>query len=140
MPTFGQHIRKHRRKQGLTQAQLAQKLGVAQSYIAYLENNERKAPSEIIQKLAQHLELPADQLYLLANPEVSELFPGKSFEKQATLPPYLRELQRNKSLRKQHSITDKDIEMLAAIQARGEIRSEEDYIFLLNTIRHVFKE
>lgn len=136
--TFGQYIKKKRFDLELTQAQLSKKIGVAQNYITYLENDERKPSSDIIKKLASALDLSFKKLYLMVNPDAEEAFPDSN--EGAVLNPLLKSLKEDKVLRQKHCITDADINLLASIQARGEIRKVADYVYLLMTIRQVFQE
>lgn len=138
--SFGNYIKKRRIELDLTQAQLAKSLGIVQNYIAYLEQDARKPSNEIIKKLSEKLSLPLDRLYLLANPDVKDMFPEKNLKGRAPQPPLLKELSHNTILRKKHDITDEDIHLLSSIQPRGEIRNVEDYVYLLLTIRRLFQE
>lgn len=139
MATFGDVIKNKRLELGLTQTQLAKKLGIAQNYIAYLEKNERKPSNAILKKLGNCLSIPIDNLYLLANPEVKNIFPKEAIQEALSLPIFLRDLKNDKLLRKKHDISDDDIKMLASIKARGEVQSVDDYIFLLMTLRQCYK-
>ena len=60
-PRLGAKVRTLRRKQGLSQAQLAEKLGVSASYLNLIENNRRPLPSGLLIQLAQlfHVDIPA---------------------------------------------------------------------------------
>lgn len=46
-------IKKYREKAGLTQEQLAKKVGITQVYLCYLENGQKKNPSiPLLRKIA----------------------------------------------------------------------------------------
>lgn len=51
--------RKHR---GLTQAEMAQAIGVSQPYLAQLENGQREGSVSVYQRLARRLRLSVDEL------------------------------------------------------------------------------
>lgn len=137
---FGQYIKKRRLELGMTQAQLSKKIGVAQNYITYLENNDRNPSNEVIRQLATTLDLPLRRLYFLANPDVEKIIPERTPQKGLPLSPLLKSLAKNKILRAKHNIVDADIQLLSSIQARGEIKRIEDYVYLLMTIRQIFQE
>lgn len=61
-PTLGQKIRSARESLGLTQAELAAQAHVTQSYLCYLERDEREPSLSIAAKLARELCLPLDEL------------------------------------------------------------------------------
>lgn len=56
-PRFGAKIRALRRRAGLSQAELAQRLEVSPSYLNLLEHNKRALPAPLLIKLAQVLEV-----------------------------------------------------------------------------------
>ena len=56
-------IKSLRIERGLTQAQVAQKVGVTKNYITMLERGDRKNPSlDIVKKIAKALGVPVTEL------------------------------------------------------------------------------
>ena len=95
-PRLGAKVRALRRRKGLTQVRLAERLGISASYLNLIEHNRRPLPAPLLIKLAQQFQLDlsefaadddarlqadlmevlGDQLFdkhALANAEVSEL-------------------------------------------------------------------
>lgn len=139
MMEFGQFIKRKRQDLSLTQTQVAKRLGVGQNYVAYMERGERKPSIDIIQGLAQCLKLPLQKLYLLANPDIEKIFPAGESSQSRAMPPLLKRLAGDHILRQKHNIGDEDIQLLTSIRARGQIENIDDYVFLLMTLRQVFK-
>lgn len=141
MSYFGDYIRKRRLELGMTQERVAKRLQVTQNFVAYLEKGERKPPTRLLRCLSEILSLPLDKLYLAARPEVEEFIDFDAEKRKPTLrlPPALLALYGDKDLRDKHHITDADLDMLASIRARGDIRNKEDYIFLLLSLRQVMR-
>jgi len=52
-PRFGAKVRALRRRENLSQVQLAERLGVSPSYLNLIENNRRPLPANLLIKLAQ---------------------------------------------------------------------------------------
>lgn len=52
-PKFGGKVRALRRREGLSQVQLADKIGISPSYLNLIENNRRPLPANLLIKLAQ---------------------------------------------------------------------------------------
>lgn len=52
-PRFGAKVRALRRRENLSQVQLADKLGISASYLNLIENNRRPLPANLLIKLAQ---------------------------------------------------------------------------------------
>ena len=60
---ISQQIKKLREAHGLTQVELADKVGVAQAYVSALENGSRKNPSlDLLRKLAKALKIDVAEL------------------------------------------------------------------------------
>ena len=63
MPTFGEKLRFLRQRAGLTQRQLAARLGYTDhSYIALVEQNKRNPTVELVLKVSDMFQVSADQL------------------------------------------------------------------------------
>ena len=59
---FGAKLRTLRKRQKMTQQELAAALGVARSYISFLENNEREPSGELVLNVAHLFHVSTDQL------------------------------------------------------------------------------
>lgn len=74
MKTFGETLTHFRKKNKVSQRELARRVRVAASYLNEIENGQRGVPSlQIVQKLARHLKLPVESLYDAAARENLEL-------------------------------------------------------------------
>ena len=137
--SLGDYLRQRRQELKLTQKGLGTKLGIAPNLITYWEKGQRQPSDTILKKLAQILELPQDTLYLKAHPEFSDFVDlnPRTGGLQRRLPPALLALREDKGLREQHKIDNVEIAQLASLQLRGEIRTKEDYVFLLMSLRQV---
>src|SRR6202043_3091225 len=74
--SFGEMVKHRRQTLNLTQRQLAQRLDVEGSHIAYLEKGRRRPSLALIKRLAAVLEFDRSQLFLLAQPEAKSLLSG----------------------------------------------------------------
>ncbi|PEO14364.1 immunity repressor protein, partial [Bacillus wiedmannii] len=59
---IGVRIKSLRKKENLTQKQLAEKIGVSQRMIGYYESEERFPPHDVLTKLADCFSVSADYL------------------------------------------------------------------------------
>jgi transcriptional regulator with XRE-family HTH domain len=72
--TFGQALRELRRSKGISQRDLAEKVGVDFSYISKIENDRLPPPAaDTIVKICNALEAPPDTLLALSGKIPSEL-------------------------------------------------------------------
>ena len=68
--TTGQRIKEARKKAGLTQAELAEKLGVSSSFIAQYENDLRNPKPDTLQRIATALDISVNRLLFSDNPSL----------------------------------------------------------------------
>lgn len=81
MSSFGTRIRELRLEKGLTQRELAGKVGVSFPHISKIEVGAEPAGGELISKLAEALDADADELYRLASRlpnEIADIVIGKA--------------------------------------------------------------
>lgn len=137
---FSDYIKRRRIELGLTQQEVAKRAKVAQNFVTYLESDQRRPSTEMIKKLADILMLPSDKLYFLAHgAKLKGVIEFDQKGLKAKISPVLAALKDDQELRERHQISDEEIDQLASIRGRGEIRSKDDYVFLLMNIRQVFK-
>ncbi len=75
----GRNVRRRRQELKLTQAVLADRLNVAQSYISALEKGKKSPLLETIASLADALEVPPSYLLAGSVPVVPSTVPGETF-------------------------------------------------------------
>jgi transcriptional regulator with XRE-family HTH domain len=71
--TFGRRLRSLRLTQGISQVELAQRIGRHQTAIGPYERDEYEPPREVIEKLAAALETSAEYLYFGRSPQRTAL-------------------------------------------------------------------
>ncbi|MGH7815082.1 MAG: helix-turn-helix domain-containing protein [Candidatus Binataceae bacterium] len=130
---FGHVVRERRRQLDLTQEEVARRVKASTPYIGHLEASKRHPSDKIVNRLADVLGFDRKELFLLANPHTRELLDAAA-EGQASSA--WDEFRHNEQLRRVHSITDDEMEMLSGVALLGEVRSARDFIYILNTIRH----
>lgn len=133
-PGFGDVIRTRRRQLDLTQEQVAQRIGTSVPYVGHLESAKRHPSDLVVARLAEALGLDRRELYFLANPAARELVEPK---KSAGGGPAWERLRRDDRLRKLHRVTAEEMDVLGRVARIGEVRSVDDFIHLLDTIRYV---
>lgn len=87
---FGERLAELRKASGLTQTDLAKKLGVSRRMIAYYEGETKHPPTTILLHLAQTLGVTADELLKSTNTSTPHPQPMKTMPKQPCPKPDLR--------------------------------------------------
>jgi len=130
---FGQIIRERRRQLDLTQEEVAHRIKTSTPYVGHLESGKRHPSDKILTRLAEVLGLDRRELFFLANPRAQALL---SPEAPASTIPAWEDFRKNEQLRRVHSISNEEMEMLSRVALLGEVRSARDFIYILNTVRH----
>ncbi len=68
----GLKIRDIRKEKGISQLELANKIGVSQAYITYLENGQRNIDLKMLEKIAKALDVSIEELMNIKNIELNE--------------------------------------------------------------------
>src|SRR6185436_4821304 len=96
VPLLGAKVRALRRRENLTQVELAERLGVSASYLNLIENNRRPLPAPLLIRIAQIFQLDlttfatAEDARLVA--DLLEVFGDPLFESHGLTNADLREL------------------------------------------------
>ena len=129
---FGQIIRARRRQLDLTLEEVAKRIKTSQQFVGQLESGQ-KGPSEtIVKRLAKVLGFDARKLFLLARQHahtalnLSPTNPVVSARKR---------FKNDNLLRRLHKMSDAEIEMLSHVASLGEVRSAQEFIYVLNAAR-----
>ena len=130
---FGQVIRERRRQLDLTQEEVAHRIKTSTPYVGHLESGKRHPSDKILTRLAEVLGLDRRELFFLANPRAQALL---SPETASTTIPAWEDFRKNEQLRRVHSISNEEMEMLSRVALLGEVRSARDFIYILTTVRH----
>lgn len=96
LPKLGPKVRAMRRKEQLTQSQLAQRLEISPSYLNLIEHNQRPLPAHLLVKLAQlfHVDLQvfADDSHARLADNLQEVFADPLLEEHSVTTGDVREL------------------------------------------------
>lgn len=134
--TLGPALLRRRKQLGLTQAQVATKVGVRPNYIGYLEANARRPSPKVVIKLAKVLDLDPQELFFLANPQVRAVVEPRPLAQGSTW----ERFKKDKRLHTRHGVTRAELRALENVSALGSVRSERDFLFILQVIRQALTD
>jgi transcriptional regulator with XRE-family HTH domain len=135
--SFGSSIRERRLQLHLTREQLARLVKSSASYISNLEADRRRPSEKLVTKLAEALELDSRELLLFTIPGLTSfLSEPETSQKKSAWKTFLN----NEELHKAYNITDRELEMLSKVAMMGEVRSSEEFIFILKSIRQAARK
>jgi transcriptional regulator with XRE-family HTH domain len=138
--TFGKVLKKARLSCGLSQRDLARKLGVGTSHIGYLEQGRRRPSLMLLSALANELSVDKERLFLLSHHEAKDLIKcGTRKRTTSSKHSAWQELLADKATLVRNNITAEELEVLSHISSLGVIKPR-DYLFILTAIRKAIKE
>ena len=135
-PTLGEVLRRRRLQLGMTQAQVATKVGCQPNFIGYLEANARRPSPRAMARLAKTLDLDERELYLLAHPHLRAVMAAPNEERGSAW----ERFKTNTRLHTRHGITRAELGALERVAALGSIRAQRDFLFILQTIRQALAD
>jgi transcriptional regulator with XRE-family HTH domain len=139
--TLGQVLKRRREEVALTQRELASKLGVKPSHVAYLENDRRRPSLGLLSRIGAVLGLPREPLFLLAHPEASSLINSHRAPAERNDPDYVwRVFTRDKALLALHHVNPRELKVLSQVNLLGRISAPRHFLFILNAIRQAVEE
>ena len=139
--TLGTVLKQRRGAYAYTQRELARKLGVKASHVAYLENGRRLPSLSLLSRIADTLELDKKRLFLLAHPEAQwivgerrESSPAKRREDA------WRKFAGDRGTLARHKVTERELKVLKNVNLLGRVSSPGQFVFILNAIRQAVDE
>jgi transcriptional regulator with XRE-family HTH domain len=139
--TLGQVLRQRRDAYALTQRELARKLGVKASHVAYLENGRRRPSLSLLARLADTLELDKQRLFLLAHPEAHWIVGARREPSPAERQENAwRKFVANRGMLARHKVTPRELKVLEKVNMLGKVSAPNQFLFILNAIRQAVEE
>jgi len=139
--TLGQVLKQRRAAYAFTQRELARKLGVKASHVAYLENGRRRPSLSLLSRIADTLDLDKQRLFLLAHPEAHWVVgerrgpsPARQHEDA------WRKFVSDRATLTRHKVTDRELKVLHRVSMLGRVSSPNQFLFILNAIRQAVEE
>ena len=134
--TLGQVLKQRREVLGLTQRELALKLNVKPSHVAYLENDRRRPSLALVSRLADVMGLEKEPLFLLAHPEAGVLLDGRREPApHQSRDQVWRDFAGNKALLARHQVRPRELKVLSQVNLLGKITAPRHFLFILNASR-----
>jgi transcriptional regulator with XRE-family HTH domain len=138
--TLGPVLKQRREAFALTQRELARKLGVKASHVAYLENGRRRPSLSLLARLAETLDLDKQRLFLLTHPEAEDLVGLRRDAVPSKRPDAWRKFSANRGILDRHKVTPQELKVLQKVNLLGRVTGPGQFIFILNAIRQAVEE
>jgi transcriptional regulator with XRE-family HTH domain len=129
---FGSLVRDRRRQLEMRQDDVARRVGVSTSYIANLESGARRPSEKLVIKLADVLGLDPRELFLYTVPKIASFLSNPKVSAEESL---WDSFLTDQVLRDTYKITDQEMQILSRVALMGDVRSSQDFVFILRCIR-----
>lgn len=123
----------------MTQREVAGRLGIKASHIAYLEGGQRRPSMGLLQKLSRVFDLNAHTLFMLAFPEAREMLRGLGGNGAPKKSDSWRDFMAHKSMLRRYQITPAEMRLLHAIHRTHPVSAPKDFVFLLLAMRQAWE-
>jgi transcriptional regulator with XRE-family HTH domain len=137
---LGPLIRRQREEFRLTQRELARKLGVKASHVAYIEGGRRRPSLALVRRLADTLGLNKQKLLLMTYPEARFLIARSPEPSLGNPDAAWRQFAGNRAMLTEHSITPAELKVLRQVSLLGRVAAPRNLLFVLNAIRQAVSE
>ena len=138
--TLGQVLKNRRATLGLTQRDLATKVNVKPSHVAYIETGRRRPSLALLGRIAEVMGLEKESLFLLAHPEARSLINGREESPQSNRKRVWHDFAENESVLARYDISPRELKVLSQVNLLGKVTAPRQYLFILNAIRHAVEE
>ena len=134
--TLGEVLRAQRHSFAMTQRELANRLGVKPSHVAYLENGSRKPSLALLRRIANALDLDGQMLFFMAHPEARRLLKLRIRSRRPKSPgDAWQRFVGKRELLSRHKVSRAELRILKQVSLLRRVSSPGHFIFVLNAIR-----
>ena len=138
--TLGSVLKDRREFLRLTQRELAAKLGVKASHVAYLENGRRRPSLSLLRRLSEEMGLDSETIFLLAHPEAKGLIAPRDGSPATRPDNAWRNFLKDRSMISRYEIKPNELRVLKQVNLLGRVTSPRQFLFILNSIRQAVEE
>lgn len=128
-------MKENRQAHGLTQRDLAARIGVKASHVAYLETGQRKPSLALLGRIADTLRLDRQKLFVMAHPEAKAMMPAARPARTKTPKEAWRTLLNDRALLSRYQVTKKELQALKSLSMLGYAMSPREFVAIVTLLR-----
>jgi transcriptional regulator with XRE-family HTH domain len=130
-------LKTRREALGLTQRELARKIDVEASHIAFIESGRRKPSLKLVARIADTLGVDPQELLVLAHPEAKALLAKRQFETSRKTAPSWQRFIKDHALLARYHVTKPELQALEHLSLLGAVISAKEFLAILTLIRDI---
>jgi transcriptional regulator with XRE-family HTH domain len=132
---FGRMLKEQRQAHGLTQRELAARIDVKASHVAYLETGQRKPSLALLGRIADTLRLERQKLFVMAHPEARAMMPPSKPLRAKTPKEAWRTLLNDRALLNRYQVTKRELQALKQLSMLGYAMTRREFVAIVTLIR-----
>ena len=122
---------------GLSQRSLAQGVGIKTSYVALIENGQRRPSLKVVARLADALGLHRQDVFLIVHPEARALLSRRESKKRSKTSSSWRRFTKNTAILAHYHVTSQELQTLEHLSLLGTAISTKEFLAILTLIRDI---
>ncbi len=134
---LGEFLKTRREALGFTQRELAQKIGVEASHVAFIESGRRKPSLKLIARMTDVLGVDRQELLVLAHPEAKALLAEPPVEPSRKATPSWQRFIKDHALLARYHVTKRELQALEQLSLLGTALSAKEFLAILTLIRDI---
>jgi putative transcriptional regulator len=132
-------LRDYRQELGLSQTELARRVGVPRPSISLIEHGRRRPSTSLPHHIADILHINVERLFLLSHPQPKLLSRTCGDSWRRVNNKIWRAFIHDKNLLTRYHVQPKELRALAETRIIGELQHPRDFIAILTVIRQTVK-
>ena len=134
---LGELLKTRRAALGFTQRELAGKIGVEPSHVAFIESGRRKPSLKLIARMADVLGVDRQELLVLVHPEAKALLVEPATKPSRKATPSWQRFIKDHALLARYHVTKRELEVLEHLSLLGTALSAKEFLAILTLIRDI---
>jgi transcriptional regulator with XRE-family HTH domain len=133
--TLGRVVKEARDALKLTQRELAARVDVRASHVAYIESNRRRPSLSLLRRLVEELGLDRREALFLAHPDARYLTEDSIMPANAKAGDAWKQFAANHAMLRRHSVSPTELRVLKQVSLLEHVSHPRHFLFVLNSIR-----
>ncbi len=134
---LGELLKIRRQALGFTQRELAAKVGVEPSHVAFIESERRKPSLKLIARMADVLGIDRQELLLLVHPEAKALLVETATKPSRKGMPSWQRFIKDHALLARYHVTKRELQVLEHLSLLGTALSAKEFLAILTLLRDI---
>ncbi|GEM_PF-193320 len=135
--TLGERLKNHRLNSGLSQTELARRLGLRQATISLIEHDRRRPSATLLRRIASVLDIRHEPLFLLSSPDAKLVKGSRLASCDIANRAMWRAFIHDRNLLERYKVQPHELQVLADVRVIGRVREPREFVQILLALRRL---